>query len=80
MTNEITEKGKWMISLYTAIVFIILASHFAFKLVNRATILLGFSIADDSGCPNLYGLLLHGFVFFIVIRLMMTINLPGVKN
>ena len=80
MTNEITEKGKWMISLYTTIVFIILANPFTFKLVNRLTLLLGFSIADGSGCPNLYGLLLHGFVFFMVIRLMMTINLPGIKN
>ena len=40
--------------------------------------LLQFPIANESGCPNGYGLVLHGIVFLVLIRLLMSINLPRV--
>ena len=80
MSTDLTEQGKWMISFYTVIVFFILVNPFTFKVVNWFTRKLGFPIAKKDGCPNGWGLLLHGIIFFFVIRLMMIIHLPGVDN
>jgi len=78
--TELTEKGKWMISFYSTILLLILLNPFTFKLVNMVTMLVGINIASDSGCPNVVGLLLHGLVFFFLFRLLMVVDLPGIKN
>lgn len=76
--KELSERGKWMISIYTALLFLLIANPLTFKLMNWLTTRLGFSIADFSGCPNSYGLIIHAIVFAILVRLMMLISLPGV--
>ena len=80
MANEITSKDKWMISFYTIIVFFILINPFTFMLVNKLTMLLGLEIASENGSPNIWGMLLHGFIFFLIIRLMMSFNLPSITH
>ena len=76
---ELTESQKWMVSLYSALLFLLIASPFTFRLVNSLTEKVGFTIADYRGCPNMYGLVLHAIVFAVLIRVMMAIPLPGAK-
>ena len=76
--KDISEKDKWMISLWSALVFFVLASPLAFKLVNSLTSMIGITIEED-GCPNMYGLILHSLVFAVVVRIMMSVKLPGVN-
>ena len=79
--KQLTSANKWMISFYTFIVVLIIMNPYTFKLVNWVTVkLLEFPIANVDGCPNGYGLVLHGIVFLILIRLLMSINLPGVNK
>ena len=82
MTHEykqLTSENKWLISFYTFIAVLIIMNPYTFKLVNWVTVkLLQFPIANESGCPNGYGLVLHGIVFLVLIRLLMSINLPRV--
>ena len=84
MTHEykqLTSENKWLISFYTFIAVLIIMNPYTFKLVNWVTVkLLQFPIANESGCPNGYGLVLHGIVFLVLIRLLMSINLPGVNK
>ena len=80
MSTDLTEQGKWMISLYTVIVFFLLVNPVTFKIIDWITRKFGFPIANDKGCPNGWGLILHGIVFFFIVRLMMFVPLPGVKK
>jgi len=66
MGSHKTELDKARYSLYSTIVFLIIASPFMFKLVNA---ILGsiVPIASPSGCPTTAGLLLHSIVFFLIV-------------
>lgn len=70
-TPEPTQQEKLMISLWSALLFILIASPFLFKFVNG---LLGGSIASSDGLPNVYGLIVHGLVFFLIVYLSMGIQ------
>jgi hypothetical protein len=60
---------KWISTLRTAILFIIVSSPFLYKLVNQTLgSLLGFSISSTSGCPTYAGLFLHTIVFALLLR------------
>lgn len=76
--KELDNSGKWMISFWMVLLFVVIASPMMFKFVNG---LVGglVNIADSDGCPNIYGLILHGVVFGLLVRGMMGISLPGVK-
>jgi hypothetical protein len=76
--EKLTDSKKWVISLYTALLFLLIASPFMFKLVNSITSLAGVSIANYQGCPNMIGLVLHAIVFALLVRAMMLVKLPGV--
>lgn len=76
-----TNRQKWLISLYSAILFLIIASPFAFKLVNGLSMsLFGVETADNEGCPNTVGLLVHTVVFLLIVRAIMQIKLPGLEE
>jgi len=75
---ELTEQKKWLVSFYSGLLFAIIASPCLFKLVNLLTSSIGLSISDKKGCPNIYGLIIHTIVFILLVRLMMSIPLPGV--
>ena len=49
-------------SLYSALIFFLVANPATFKVVN--SIIPGLAI---SGCPTSFGLLLHTFVFFLAL-------------
>jgi len=70
--SKIDNEKKWGISLYSAILFLVIASPILFKLVNNLTVnFAGVSIVNENGCPNIIGLILHALVFMIIVRLSM---------
>ena len=73
-----SDKEKWIISVWSAAVFALIASPFMYKLTQAATGAVGFSTSNE-GCPNYWGLLLHSVVFLLIVRGMMAIKLPGVN-
>jgi hypothetical protein len=72
-THNLTEYQKWMICLYSALLFLLISSPFMYQLTNQLTIMTGFETSSN-GCPNLYGILLHGIVFLILVRVLMLIT------
>ena len=62
--------NKLLISLLSALVFIVIAHPQTFLLVRKSV---GGWVASDAGCPTRKGLLLHAFVFMIITYLMMLV-------
>jgi len=72
-----TNLSMWRISLYSALLFVVIASPFMYGLVNSVTSLIGLEIASKSGCPNTVGLVLHSLVFLLIVRISMgNVQLP----
>lgn len=78
--HELTDRSKWIISLWTGLLFVVVANPMAFKFVNSITQGLGLTIASGVGCPNWKGIILHGLVFALAVRGMMLLDLPGVEE
>jgi hypothetical protein len=70
--KPISEANKWMISLWSGLLFFLIASPFMFKLTGGIFSSAGLQIEKD-GCPNLIGVGIHAVVFAILVRLMMLI-------
>jgi len=63
---------KWNISIYSGVLFFIIASPVLFRLVNQLTTNFGgISILNNDGYPNIVGLILHSLVFIIIVRISM---------
>lgn len=62
-THEVSTQKKVMISLFSALLFLLISSPFMYKLTN--SVFAG-KLASN-GCPNWYGLVLHTLVFFLVV-------------
>ena len=68
--DDLSESQKWVVSLMSALAFLLIASPFMYKITGEVTDAVGFSTSVD-GCPNVYGLVLHAVVFAIIVRLLM---------
>lgn len=66
-----TSNDKWTISIFSGLAFLLVASPYTYNITNSVTKRLGLVIADSNGCPNLAGILIHGVVFVMLLRLMM---------
>ena len=64
---KLTNSEKWLYTLYTTIVFILVSNPFTYKLVNS---ILG-NISDKKGCPTTFGFIVHTIVFTLILRLLM---------
>jgi hypothetical protein len=65
-----TNMEKWKYTLYTTILFLIIVNPMTFKFVN--SLLKRFvKISSADGCPTMAGILVHAFVFTIVLRALM---------
>lgn len=69
--TKISLAEKVVISLMSAVLFIVISSPIVYKFVNALTSKAGLVIASPDGCPNLKGLAVHGVVFFLVVLLIM---------
>lgn len=72
--EELHSEQKWRYTLYTTIIFLIVANPLTYKLVNY---LLGFllKISDSSGCPTTVGFLVHAVVFTLLLRYLMELKI-----
>lgn len=62
-----TNMDKWRYTLYTTVLFLLIVNPLTYKFVNK---LLGkvVKIADNTGCPTPTGMLVHAFVFTLLLR------------
>jgi len=58
----LSEGLKFKYSLYTTLLFFVLASPTSFRISSR---LFGGSVSSPSGCPTAVGFALHTFVFLV---------------
>jgi hypothetical protein len=65
---------KWNISLFSVVIFILVANPYTFRLTNRLLGPILGKIAVD-GCPTTLGLVLHSIVYLLVVRYSMDLNL-----
>lgn len=68
--KNLTERQKWLVSLYMLILFLIIAAPFMYRVTNGLTGLVGWT-SSSNGKPNWSGLLLHAVVFAVLVRLVM---------
>ena len=68
-----SNKDKWLISFYSALIFALIASPFMYKITGQLTNMVGIETSQD-GCPNAYGLILHLIVFMLIVRLTMNLK------
>lgn len=61
--NGKRQQEKFMISLLSAVLFVIVAHPTTFKFMRG---LLGEWVCSPTGCPSIMGLLLHAFVFLLI--------------
>jgi hypothetical protein len=66
----LTEGLKFKYSLYTALLFFLLASPTSFRVSNR---LFGGAVSSSSGCPTAVGFALHTFVFLVALYGLMSL-------
>jgi hypothetical protein len=62
-----TNYEKWLYTLYTTIVFVLVSNPYTYRLVNS---ILG-NISDKRGCPTSFGFVVHTIVFMLVLRVIM---------
>lgn len=75
--NGKKQEQKLIISIISALVFFIVANPETFKLVRR---LVGSWVATPTGCPSMFGLLLHAVVFMLVVWGMMNIKKESMEG
>lgn len=74
--KPLTEKNKWIISGMSALIFVLIASPFMFKITGYLFAFIGLE-TDKDGCPNSTGLFIHALVFAVLIRLAMIIPIDA---
>jgi len=68
------DRDKWITSAMGGALFILVSSPFAYQITNSLVVAIAGqdnNIANEDGCPQLSGLILHTLVFGGVVRLMM---------
>jgi hypothetical protein len=65
--GSLTNSEKWLYTLYTTIIFILVSNPYTYKLVNS---ILG-NICDKKGCPTPFGFIIHTIVFTLILRAIM---------
>jgi len=68
--SDYNAMAKWRYTLYTTVLFLLIANPYAYKLVQKV---LGkfVRIINQNGCPTTKGLLIHALVFTLILRVIM---------
>lgn len=68
--SDYNASAKWRYTLYTTVLFLLIANPYAYKLVQKV---LGkfVRIINQNGCPTTKGLLVHALVFTLILRVIM---------
>ena len=66
---------KWQISIFSAFIFILVIHPYTYLFTQK--VFGGFlgKIAEPNGCPTTRGLLLHTFVYILLVRSSMDLHL-----
>jgi hypothetical protein len=68
--TKFTSKDKWIVSIIGGVLFLLLASPYLFGITDNLSSLINIKISDN-GCPNSAGIILHGIIFALAVRLLM---------
>jgi len=66
-----TDRDKWIVSIISGILFLIIASPYMYTLTDALFSTFGINTIKSSGAPNLTGLLIHTVAFVLIVRLLM---------
>jgi hypothetical protein len=81
MSEVSKSQQKFVISLYAVIVYVLVTNQFTYRVTNYlGHISPHLATLDSNGCPTVFGYVLHMVVFFTLVRAMMEIKLPAVKD
>lgn len=74
MANSPSNAMKWKISLFSALIFILVTNPYTYGITNY---LFGKFLGPTSvnGCPTITGLILHTIVYTLLVRYSMDLNL-----
>ena len=64
---NLTNDKKWLYTLYTTLIFIVVANPYSYKFVNS---IVG-NVSNKKGCPTIFGFILHTIVFTLLLRAIM---------
>lgn len=64
---------KWRYTLYTTFLFFVVVNPLTYNLTN--SLLKPFVKISSNGCPTIYGIVIHGIVFTLLLRYMMDLNI-----
>jgi hypothetical protein len=72
---------KWLISIYAVVVFVLVSNKYTYDLTNNLRLLnQQLATVDEFGNPTVFGFALHTLVFFLLVRAMMEVKLPGINS
>jgi hypothetical protein len=74
-TTPITFEDKLIISFTSAVIFALLSSPRLFSISGNKTKKYGWETSSVDGCPYASGILLHSFLFFLIVLVIMIDNL-----
>jgi len=66
---------KWLISIFSAFIFILVIHPYTYLFTQKMFGGLLGKIAETNGCPTTRGLLLHTFVYILLVRGSMDLQL-----
>lgn len=66
----LSSKDKWILSFIGGLLFLLVSSPFLYQSVDTLTSQAGLKIVDGE-CPNVSGIIVHGVLFTIIVRLLM---------
>ena len=66
--DKFSSKDKWIIAVIGGMLFLLIGSPYLFGLTNMFTS--KFGSESEKGCPSAFGLLIHGVVFTLLVRLL----------
>lgn len=76
-----TSKEKWIISAWSVLAFFLVTNPITYIITNKLrSINPILATLNTDGSPTEFGYVLHLLVFFLGIRLMMEVKLPGLKQ
>lgn len=66
---------KWQISIFSAFIFVLVVHPYTYMLTQKMFGGLLGQISGPNGCPTTRGLVLHTFVYILLVRGSMDLNL-----
>jgi len=71
VSSQISSQQKWVISIFSGILFAIISSNMVYGFTNRLFSGLNVGPLYVKGGPTVTGLIIHTIVFILIVRLVM---------